>query len=54
MTLKDNTHTVLLCLYVADPDTSSASNSFLETILSSESSLFIQLWKKTNNDEILK
>ena len=39
-------HTVLLCLYVADPATSLASNSVLGTLFFSESSLFIQLWNK--------
>ena len=38
--LKGQFHTVLLCLYVADPATSLASNIF-----SSENSLFIQLRK---------
>ena len=38
-------HTVLLCLYVADPATFLASNSVLGTLFSFESSLFIQSWK---------
>ena len=40
------THTVLLCLYVADPATFLASDSVLGTLYSSENSLFIQLWQK--------
>ena len=40
------THTVLLCLYVADPATFLSSNSVPGTLFSSENSLFIQLWKK--------
>ena len=37
-------HTVLLCLYVADPATSLASNSVLMTLSSSEDSLFLSLY----------
>ena len=44
LTLTDNTHTVLLCLYVAEPDISWGSNSILETVFSFENNLFIQLW----------
>ena len=39
-------HTVLLCLYVADPATCLASNSVLGTLFPTKTSLFIQLWKK--------
>ena len=38
-------HTVLLCLYVADPATCLASNCVLATWISSESSSFIHSWK---------
>ena len=38
-------HTVLLCIEVADRATFLASNRDLGTLLSSENSLFIQLWK---------
>ena len=39
-------HIVFLCLYVADPATSLASNSLLRTLFSPESSLLIHLRKK--------
>ena len=39
-------HTVLLCLYVADPATCLASDSVLGTLFTSENSLFIQIWKR--------
>ena len=45
MTLKDNT-LVFLCLYVADPATSLASNSVLGTLIPSANSLFILLRKR--------
>ena len=38
--------TVLCCLYSADPATFLAYSSVLGILLSSESSLFIQLWKR--------
>ena len=44
--MKTQVHTVLLCLYVADPATSLASNILLGTLFSSENHLFSQLWKK--------
>ena len=39
-------HTVLLCLYVADPATFLSSNSILRTLFCSENSLFIHLRKR--------
>ena len=46
--LTDNTVAFFfkLCLYVADPTTFLASDSVLGSLFSSESSLFIQLWKR--------
>ena len=46
-------HTVLLCLYVADPATFLALNSILGTLFPSENSLFIQLWRKINIPQYL-
>ena len=39
-------HTILLCLYVADPAIFLASNCVLGTCINSENSLSIQLWKR--------
>lgn len=46
LTLKDEFHTVLRWLYVADPAIFPASNCVLETLFTSENTLFIYLWKK--------
>ena len=45
-------YTVLLCLCVADPAAIPSSNGAPGTLVSSESVLFIQLWKKGNISEI--
>ena len=43
----------LNCLYVADPATFKASNSVLQTLISSENNSFTQFWKKAYISEFV-